>query len=192
MDLRQRILDIEKRLHTLETASRLRSASISEGITEITEEGVVSIDGGGTVIIDNGGKLEGKSWSIGVDEDGGSFAELGDVLIMDQDSPVATKSLEITPLQASPNLSVDVQRSSTTTETILLGTINILALPNINCVVRVDTPSSNLSFVVPPGQSVTIPIMEKYTGDRVTVEVKTTKKYYGISRMRLIDEVVPE
>lgn len=165
MDLRRRLSLIDERLRTLETVSRLRSASISEGVTEFSGDGKLSVDHGGSFIIDNGAAMGGGSWEIGVNEDGTTFANIGDLLLYTHEAePVSqyiTSEIVAVPItEAITKVSQDVPEGAE--YTIVVGSINVMAETETRSVVRVRSEGIDISMVVLEGQTQTIPLIMKF------------------------------
>lgn len=177
MDMFSRLREIEDRLYTLETVSRLRSAAISEGITEFTGEAELSIDSGGSFIIDRGGAISGGSWELGSNGDGTTYANLGDVLMHTHEAdPVAEYiTLESIPtMLSSPITKVSVPIPEEALYAVVIGTINVISDEEIRSVLRVRSRDIDISLVVLEGQTQSIPLMMKFD-DTIEFEIHSTK-----------------
>lgn len=80
------LTDIEKEIHTLETATPRNSATVSRGGLRVVDDGKVIVVDGGTVYFDEGGSavssnysIEDKSgWQIGTERRGSSIVVFND------------------------------------------------------------------------------------------------------------------
>lgn len=187
MGLRDRINSLENRVHVLETAARLRSASISEGITTFEDEGKMVIEDGGSLTIANGGKIGSGSWSIGVNENGTTYADLGDVLISRAGGQSASRSVQIDAPMLSDTGETIIPMPTGWTDAVLYGTVNVISKPEINCLVRITAGTSSTSLVLPAGSSATIPIMEQIIED-ITLKIYTVNAMSVLPSILLIGE----
>lgn len=179
MDMFSRLREIESRLYTLETVSRLRSAAISEGVTEFVGEGELSIDSGGSFIIDPGGAISGGSWELGVNVDGTTYANVGDVLMHTHEAPPITEyiTLESVPtVLRSPITKVTVPVPDGASYAVVIGTINVMADDEIRSVLRVKSHDIDISMVILEGHTQCVPLIMKFN-DTIEFEIHATKSF---------------
>lgn len=179
MDIRERLREIERRLYAIETVSRLRSAAISEGITEFVGEGELSIDDGGSFIINNGGAIRGGSWELGANDDGTTYANIGDVLMYTHEAEPVSEyiTLESVPtVLSSPITRVTAPIPDDASYAVVIGSINIMADEDIRSVVRVRSHDVDISMVILEGQSQSIPLVMKFD-DTIEFEIHATKSF---------------
>lgn len=179
MDLLSRIKSVENRLYKIETVSRLRSAAISEGITEFAEDGSLVIDDGGSFVISEGGAISGSSWELGVNTDGTTYANVGDVLMYTHDAEPVSRYItkrSVPVLLDEPITKVSVAKPEGSSYAIVVGAVNVMANDDLRSIVRVRSDNLDLSMVVLEGRTQSIPIMMKFDGN-IEFEVHTTKCY---------------
>lgn len=179
MDLLSRIKSIENRLYKIETVSRLRSAAISEGITEFTEEGQLIVEDGGSFILNNGGAISGGSWELGANLDGTTYANVGDVLMYTHNAAPVSKYIT----RGSIPVSLDEPITRITEElpegalyAVVIGNITVMAEDEIRSIVRLRSEDIDISMVILEGQTQSIPVMMKFNGP-IEFEVHTTQSY---------------
>lgn len=88
ISLFDRIREIERELHTLETATPRNSATVDRGGLSVVGEGSITLEAGGTVRFDDGGSAttpdfditEGTGWKIGTERRGSSVVVINDAL----------------------------------------------------------------------------------------------------------------
>lgn len=179
MDLKGRLSDIDNRLYTLETVSRLRSASISEGVTEFVGEGQLVIEDGGKLVIDDGGAIHGGSWELGVNDDGTTYANIGDVLLYTHNAAPVTEYITLDSIPTSitePITKVSQPLPEGALYAVVVGTLNVMADDEIRSVVRVRSNDVNISMVILEGQSQSIPLMMKFE-ETIEFEIHATKSF---------------
>lgn len=179
MDLRSRLSLINKRLYTLETVSRLRSAAISEGITEFREEGELSIDHGGSFLIGDGGGIGGGSWELGSNNDGTTYANIGDLLLYTHEAePVSvyTTAESVPAPITGPITKVVRPVPEGALYSIVMGSITVMAQTDTRVVLRVIAPDVDISMVILEGQTQSIPLIMKFT-DTIEFEIHVTNSY---------------
>lgn len=179
MDLFQRLRLIDDRLYTLETVSRLRSAAISEGVTEFVGEGELVVEDGGSFIINDGGAISGESWELGVNEDGTSYANLGDVLMFTGDSDPVTEYIDLESIPTSldsPITKVVQPLPDGVLYAVVVGTLTVMADDDIRSVVRVRSTDLDISMVVLEGQTQSIPLLMKFD-DTIEFEIHLTQGF---------------
>lgn len=179
MDLKGRLSDIDNRLYTLETVSRLRSASISEGTTEFVGEGQLVIEDGGKLVIDDGGAIHGGSWELGVNDDGTTYANIGDVLLYTHNAAPVTEYITLDSIPTSitePITKVSQPLPEGALYAVVVGTLNVMADDEIRSVVRVRSNDVNISMVILEGQSQSIPLMMKFE-ETIEFEIHATKSF---------------
>ena len=179
MDLFQRLRSIDDRLYTLETVSRLRSASISEGITEFVEDGELVIADGGSFIISDGGAISGGSWELGANDDGSTYANVGDVLLYNSEAAPVTEYIDLESIPAtldSPITKIDQMVPEGVMYAIVIGTLTVMADDDIRSIVRVRSEDVDISMVVLEGQTQSIPLIMKFD-DVIKFEIHTTQSF---------------
>lgn len=179
MDLFQRLRSIDDRLYTIETVSRLRSASISEGVTEFVEDGELVIADGGSFIISDGGAISGGSWELGANDDGSTYATVGDVLLYNSEADPVTEYIDLESIPAtldSPITRVEQPIPEDASYAIVVGTLTIMAEDDIRSVVRVRSEDTDISMVVLEGQTQSIPLIMKFEG-AIKFEIHTTQSF---------------
>lgn len=196
MDLKTRLREMESRLYTLETVSRLRSASISEGTTEFVGEGSLTVEEGGTFQIADGGAIRGSSWEMGVNSDGTTYASVGDVLLYTHVAEPVSEYITLdsipTPL-TEPVTKVVQEVPEGAQYAVVVGSVNVMSDDGINTVVRVRSHDTDVSMVVLEGQTQSIPVMMKFT-ETIEFEIHATKAFDIDSHFEVIYswEVVPD
>lgn len=179
MDLKSRLLEIERRLSTIESVSRLRSASISEGVTEFVGEGTLTVEEGGSFKIADGGAISGASWEMGVNSDGTTYANVGDVLLYTHEAESVSEYITLgsipTPL-TEPITKVVQEVPEGAQYAVVVGSVNVMSDDDINTVVRVRSHDTDVSMVVLEGQTQSIPVMMKFT-ETIEFEIHATKAY---------------
>lgn len=196
MDLRRRLVDIDSRLYTLETVSRLRSASISEGVTEFRGEGQLVIEDGGSLVIADGGAIHGASWELGTNDDGTTYANIGDVLLYTHDADPVTEyiTLDSVPTSITEPITKIVQPLPEGARyAVVIGTLNVMADEEIRSVVRVRSDDVDISMVILEGESQSIPLMMKFE-ETIEFEIHATKSFDIDSYFEAVYswEVVPD
>lgn len=179
MDLLQRLRSIEARLYALETVSRLRSAAISEGITEFVEDGELVVADGGSFIISDGGAISGGSWELGVNDDGSTYANVGDVLVYDSEADPVTEYIDLESIPSvldSPILRVEQPVPEGVMYAIVVGTLTVMADDDIRSIVRVRSEDVDISMVVLEGQTQSVPLVMKFD-DTIKFEIQVTESY---------------
>ena len=179
MDLFQRLRSIDDRLYTIETVSRLRSAAISEGVTEFVEDGELVIADGGSFIISDGGAISGGSWELGVNDDGSTYANVGDVLVYTGEADPVAEYIDLESIPAtldSPITRVEQPIPGDASYAIVVGTLTIMAEDDIRSVVRVRSEDTDISMVVLEGQTQSIPLIMKFEG-AIKFEIHTTQSF---------------
>lgn len=179
MDLLQRLRSIENRLYSLETVSRLRSAAISEGITEFVEDGELVVADGGSFIISDGGAISGGSWELGVNDDGSSYANVGDVLVYGGESTPVAEYIDLESIPStrdSPIVRVEQPVPVDALYAIVIGTLTVMADDDIRSIVRVRSEDVDISMVVLEGQTQSVPIVMKFD-DTIKFEIHVTEGY---------------
>lgn len=179
MDLFQRLRSIDDRLYTLETVSRLRSASISEGVTEFVEDGELVVADGGSFIISDGGAISGGSWELGVNDDGSTYANVGDVLVYTGEADPVAEYIDLESIPAtldSPITRVEQQIPEDASYAIVVGTLTIMAEDDIRSIVRVRSEDTDISMVVLEGQTQSIPLIMKFEGV-IKFEIHTPQSF---------------
>lgn len=177
MDLRGRIREIERRLSTIETVSRLRSASISEGVTEFTEDGSLTVEDGGAFIIDDGGAIGGGSWEIGANPDGTTYANIGDALLYTHSGDPVTEYIttgSVPTVIASPITHVTYPLPAGATSAIVMGSVTVMSMDNLKTILRIRSDSLDISLVVPEGETISVPVMMNFTGN-IDYEIHVTE-----------------
>lgn len=179
MDLFQRLRSIDDRLYTIETVSRLRSAAISEGVTEFVEDGELVVADGGSFIISDGGAISGGSWELGVNDDGSTYANVGDVLVYTGEADPVAEYIDLESIPAtldSPITRVEQQIPEDASYAIVVGTLTIMAEDDIRSIVRVRSEDTDISMVVLEGQTQSIPLIMKFEGV-IKFEIHTTQSF---------------
>ena len=179
MDLFQRLRSIDDRLYTIETVSRLRSAAISEGVTEFVEDGELVVADGGSFIISDGGAISGGSWELGVNDDGTTYANVGDVLVYTGEADPVAEYIDLESIPAtldSPITRVEQQIPEDASYAIVVGTLTIMAEDDIRSIVRVRSEDTDISMVVLEGQTQSIPLIMKFEGG-IKFEIHTTQSF---------------
>lgn len=179
MDLSGRLREIERRLYAIETVSRLRSASISEGVTEFTGTGRLSIGSGGEFVISDGGAINGGSWELGVNPDGTSYANVGDMLLHSHDAAPVTEyiSLDSVPVDISqPITKVAQPIPEGAASAVVVGALTVMADEEIRSIVRVRSADIDISMVVLEGQTQSIPLLMEFN-DTIEFELHVTDSY---------------
>ena len=179
MDLFQRLRSIDDRLYTIETVSRLRSAAISEGVTEFVEDGELVIADGGSFIISDGGAISGGSWELGVNDDGSTYANVGDVLVYTGEADPVAEYIDLESIPAtldSPITRVEQQIPKDAAYAIVVGTLTIMAEDDIRSIVRVRSEDTDISMVVLEGQTQSIPLIMRFEG-AIKFEIHTTQSF---------------
>lgn len=179
MDLFQRLRSIDDRLYTIETVSRLRSAAISEGVTEFVEDGELVVADGGSFIISDGGAISGGSWELGVNDDGSTYANVGDVLVYTGEADPVAEYIDLESIPAtldSPITRVEQPIPEDASYAIVVGTLTIMAEDDIRSVVRVRSEDTDISMVVLEGQTQSIPLIMKFEGV-IKFEIHTTQSF---------------
>lgn len=179
MDLFQRLRSIDDRLYTIETVSRLRSAAISEGVTEFVEDGELVVADGGSFIISDGGAISGGSWELGVNDDGSTYANVGDVLVYTGEADPVAEYIDLESIPATldtPNTRVEQQIPEDASYAIVVGTLTIMAEDDIRSIVRVRSEDTDISMVVLEGQTQSIPLIMKFEGV-IKFEIHTTQSF---------------
>lgn len=179
MDLFQRLRSIDDRLYTIETVSRLRSASISEGVTEFVEDGELVIADGGSFIISDGGAISGGSWELGANDDGSTYANVGDVLVYNSEADPVTEYIDLESIPASldsPITRVEQMMPEDVKYAIVIGTLTVMADDDIRSIVRVRSEDVDISMVVLEGQTQSIPLIMKFE-DTIKFEIQHTESF---------------
>ena len=179
MDLLQRLRSIEDRLYALETVSRLRSAAISEGITEFVEDGELVVADGGSFIISDGGAISGGSWELGVNDDGSTYANVGDVLVYDSEADPVTEYIDLESIPSvldSPIVRIEQPVPDGVLYAIVVGTLTVMADDDIRSIVRVRSEDVDISMVVLEGQTQSVPIVMKFD-DTIKFEIQVTEGF---------------
>ena len=179
MDLFQRLRSIDDRLYTIETVSRLRSAAISEGITEFVEDGALVVADGGSFVISDGGAISGGSWELGANEDGSTYANVGDVLLYTNEADPVTEYIDLESIPAtldSPITRVDQMIPEGVMYAIVVGTLTVMAEDDIRSIVRVRSEDVDISMVVLEGQTQSIPLIMKFE-DTIKFEIHLTQSF---------------
>ena len=179
MDLFQRLRSIDDRLYTIETVSRLRSAAISEGVTEFVEDGELVVADGGSFIISDGCAISGGSWELGVNDDGSTYANVGDVLVYTGEADPVAEYIDLESIPAtldSPITRVEQQIPEDASYAIVVGTLTIMAEDDIRSIVRVRSEDTDISMVVLEGQTQSIPLIMKFEG-AIKFEIHTTQSF---------------
>ena len=179
MDLFQRLRSIDDRLYTIETVSRLRSAAISEGVTEFVEDGELVVADGGSFIISDGGAISGGSWELGVNDDGSTYANVGDVLVYTGEADPVAEYIDLESIPAtldSPITRVEQQIPEDASYAIVVGTLTIMAEDDIRSIVRVRSEDTDISMVVLEGQTQSIPLIMKFEGV-IKFEIHTPQSF---------------
>lgn len=179
MDLLQRLRSIEDRLYALETVARLRSAAISEGITEFVEDGELVVADGGSFIISDGGAISGGSWELGVNDDGSTYANVGDVLVYDSEADPVTEYIDLESIPSaldSPIVRIEQPVPDGVLYAIVVGTLTVMADDDIRSIVRVRSEDVDISMVVLEGQTQSVPLIMKFD-DTVKFEIQVTESY---------------
>lgn len=190
MDLRSRLALIDRRLYTLETVSRLRSAAISEGTTEFSGEGQLSIEDGGSFIIDNGGAMGGGSWEIGTNEDGTTYANVGDVLLYTHEAEPVSRytTIESLPVPVIEPITKVVQETPEgSLYSVVVGTLTVMAETDTRVILRVRSKDLDISLVVLEGQTQSVPLMMKFEGT-IEFEIHATNSYDIDSHFEVITQ----
>lgn len=188
MDLISRLRSIDDRLSTLETVSRLRSAAISEGVTEFVDEGQLVIDDGGSFVISDGGAISGGSWELGVNDDGTSYANLGDVLLYTHDAAPVKEYIDLDSIPApitSPITKVSQPLPEGASFAVVVGTLNVMADDKIRSVVRVRSADTDISMVVLEGNTQSIPLLMRFDGI-IEFEIHVTESFEVDSSFEVI------
>lgn len=196
MDLKSRLLEIERRLSTIETVSRLRSASISEGVTEFVGEGTLTVEEGGSFKIADGGAISGASWEMGVNPDGTTYANVGDVLLRTHDADPVTEYITLGSIPApitDPVTRIRQEIPEGAQYAVVVGSVNVMADDELRTVVRVRSEDTDISMVVLEGQTQSIPVIMKFEGE-IAFEIHATKAYDIDSHFEVVYswEVVPD
>lgn len=179
MDLLQRLRSIEERLYALETVSRLRSAAISEGITEFVEDGALVVEDGGSFVISDGGAISGGSWELGVNDDGSTYANVGDVLVYDSEANPVAEYIDLESIPSvldSPIVRVEQPVPEGVLYAIVVGTLTVMADDDIRSIVRVRSEDVDISMVVLEGQTQSVPLVMKFD-DTIKFEIQVSKSY---------------
>lgn len=179
MDLFQRLRSIDDRLYTIETVSRLRSAAISEGVTEFVEDGELVVADGGSFIISDGGAISGGSWELGVNDDGSTYANVGDVLVYTGEADPVAEYIDLESIPATldtPITRVEQQIPEDASYAIVVGTLTIMAEDDIRSIVRVRSEDTDISMVVLEGQTQSIPLIMKFEGV-IKFEIHTAQSF---------------
>ena len=179
MDLLQRLRSIEDRLYALETVSRLRSAAISEGITEFVEDGELVVADGGPFVISDGGAISGGSWELGANDDGSTYANVGDVLVYDSEADPVTEYIDLESIPSvldSPIVRIEQPVPDGVLYAIVVGTLTVMADDDIRSIVRVRSEDVDISMVVLEGQTQSIPLVMKFD-DTIKFEIHGTDGY---------------
>ena len=179
MDLLQRLRSIEDRLYALETVSRLRSAAISEGITEFVEDGELVVADGGSFVISDGGAISGGSWELGANDDGSTYANVGDVLVYDSEADPVTEYIDLESIPSvldSPIVRIEQPVPDGVLYAIVVGTLTVMADDDIRSIVRVRSEDVDISMVVLEGQTQSIPLVMKFD-DTIKFEIHGTDGY---------------
>ena len=179
MDLLQRLRSIEDRLYTLETVSRLRSAAISEGITEFVEDGELVVADGGSFIISDGGAISGGSWELGANDDRSTYANVGDLLVYGSEADPVTEYIDLESIPSvldSPIVRIEQPLPEGVLYAIVVGTLNVMADDDIRSIVRVRSEDVDISMVVLEGQTQSVPLVMKFE-DTIKFEIHVTEGY---------------
>lgn len=179
MDLRDRLSSIDSRLYTIETVSRLRSASISEGVTEFSDEGRLTIDSGGSFLIDNGGAIGGGSWELGANGDGTTYANIGDLLLYTHEAEPVTQYITVDALPvdiSDPIVKVSQDVPEGAVYSVVVGSLTLMADTTTRAVLRVRSSDLDISMVVLEGQTQTIPLIMKFE-ETIEFEIHTTSSF---------------
>lgn len=179
MDLLQRLRLIEDRLYALETVSRLRSAAISEGITEFVEDGELVVADGGSFVISDGGAISGGSWELGANDDGSTYANVGDVLVYDSEADPVTEYIDLESIPSvldSPIVRIEQPVPDGVLYAIVVGTLTVMADDGIRSIVRVRSEDVDISMVVLEGQTQSVPLVMKFD-DTIKFEIHVTDGY---------------
>lgn len=185
MDLNTRLNELGRRIHDLETSSRVRSASISEGTTIFSRDGKLVLTDGGSLILDPGGSIAGKHWKIGTHSDGTTYADLGDVLLSSVKSSGVDKYIDMEPVSLDSSMSIKIPVPSGWDSATLIGTVNVVGLPNIKSMIKIVTPARTYSLVLNEGSSISIPIMENFISN-VELVMSSTKAYSIIPHFTIV------
>lgn len=179
MDLLQRLRSIEDRLYALETVSRLRSAAISEGITEFVEDGELVVADGGSFVISDGGAISGGSWELGANDDGSTYANVGDVLVYDSEADPVTEYIDLESIPSvldSPIVRIEQPVPEGVLYAIVVGTLTVMADDDIRSIVRVRSEDLDISMVVLEGQTQSVPLVMKFD-DAIKFEIQVTEGF---------------
>lgn len=179
MDLLQRLRSIEDRLYALETVSRLRSAAISEGITEFVEDGELVVADGGSFVISDGGAISGGSWELGANDDGSTYANVGDVLVYGSEADPVTEYIDLESIPSvldSPIVRIEQPVPDGVLYAIVVGTLTVMADDDIRSIVRVRSEDVDISMVVLEGQTQSVPLVMKFD-DTIKFEIHVTDGY---------------
>lgn len=190
MDLRSRLSLIDKRLYTLETVSRLRSASISEGTTEFSGEGQLTVEDGGSFIIDSGGAMGGGSWEVGTNIDGTTYANVGDVLLYTHEAEPVTRytTIDSLPVPITDPITKIVKKVPEGSKySIVIGTLTVMAETDTRVVLRVRSEELDISMVVLEGQTQSVPLMMKFE-DKIEFEIHATNSFDIDSHFEVITQ----
>lgn len=188
MDLSSRLRSIENRLYTLETVSRLRSAAISEGTTEFVGDAQLVIEDGGSFTISPGGSIAGPSWSIGTNEDGTTYAHIGDALVRVHDSPPVDRYITSDFLEVSlddPISRVEIALPAGVEYAVVVGSVTLMSSDDINAILRARSHDVDESMVVLAGHTQMIPLMMKFE-DTIDFEIHSTECFSATASFEVI------
>lgn len=127
-----RMREIERELHTLETATPRNSATVDRGGLSVVEDGSVILEAGGTVRFDEGGSAttptfdisSGTGWKIGTERRGSSVVVINDTPSVALDVTTANSTSVYEELQVAPGEPVEVALSGATMIIVQLFHIN--------------------------------------------------------------------
>lgn len=127
-----RMREIERELHTLETATPRNSATVDRGGLSVVEDGSVILEAGGTVRFDEGGSAttptfdisSGTGWKIGTERRGSSVVVINDTPSVSLDVTTANSTSVYEELQVAPREPVEVALSGATMIIVQLFHIN--------------------------------------------------------------------
>lgn len=127
-----RMREIERELHTLETATPRNSATVDRGGLSVVEDGSVILEAGGTVRFDEGGSAttptfdisSGTGWKIGTERRGSSVVVINDTPSVALDVTTANSTSVYEELQVAPREPVEVALSGATMIIVQLFHIN--------------------------------------------------------------------
>lgn len=111
-----RMREIERELHTLETATPRNSATVDRGGLSVVEDGSVILEAGGTVRFDEGGSAttptfdisSGTGWKIGTERRGSSVVVINDTPSVELDVTTANSTSVYEEVQVAPGEPVEI------------------------------------------------------------------------------------